>query len=66
MSPKSFLTVRLKGYTYFLPLFSFDKIRDVSFEVIVIDDASPDGTQDIVKQLQKLYGDNRIVCSHHT
>lgn len=40
---------------------SFFCIRDVSFEIIVIDDASPDGTQAVVRQLQKLYGEERIV-----
>lgn len=28
-----------------------------------MDDGSPDGTQDIVKQLQKVYGEDRIVSS---
>jgi hypothetical protein len=35
--------------------------RDYNFEIIVIDDASPDGTQDMVKELQKIYGEDRIV-----
>jgi hypothetical protein len=26
-----------------------------------VDDGSPDGTQDIVKQLQKVYGEDRVV-----
>ncbi|KAF9798739.1 hypothetical protein SFRURICE_021536 [Spodoptera frugiperda] len=31
------------------------------YEVIIIDDGSPDGTQDIAKQLQKIYGSNKII-----
>jgi dolichol-phosphate mannosyltransferase len=31
------------------------------FEIIVIDDGSPDGTLDVAKQLQKIYGESRIV-----
>ena len=30
-------------------------------EVIIVDDASPDGTQDQVKDLQKIYGDDKVV-----
>ena len=31
------------------------------YEVIIIDDNSPDGTLEVAKQLQKIYGDDRIV-----
>lgn len=39
----------------------FKSLEGICFEMIVIDDASPDGTQDIVRQLQKLYGEDRIL-----
>ena len=35
--------------------------RAFDFEVIIIDDNSPDGTIEAAKQLQKIYGDKRIV-----
>ncbi len=35
--------------------------RKINFEIIIIDDNSPDGTQDAAKQLQKIYGDDRIL-----
>lgn len=34
-------------------------VRD-EFEIIVVDDNSPDGTQDVVKALQKEYGDSSL------
>lgn len=40
-------------------------IRDVNFEIIIVEDGSPDGTQDIVKQLQQVYGENRVVSISH-
>merc|ERR1712154_31334 len=33
----------------------------LDFEVIVIDDRSPDGTLEVAKELQKIYGEERIV-----
>jgi dolichol-phosphate mannosyltransferase len=33
----------------------------VNFEIIIVDVGSPDGTQDIVKQLQEVYGEDRVV-----
>ncbi|XP_039686790.1 dolichol-phosphate mannosyltransferase subunit 1 isoform X2 [Medicago truncatula] len=39
----------------------FKHLPDVDFEVIVVDDGSPDGTQDVVKQLQQVYGEDRIL-----
>ena len=33
----------------------------LDWELIIVDDASPDGTQDIAKQLQKLYTSDRVV-----
>eukprot|EP01121_Diplochlamys_sp_Union-15-3_P005787 TRINITY_DN16122_c0_g1_i1.p1 TRINITY_DN16122_c0_g1~~TRINITY_DN16122_c0_g1_i1.p1 ORF type:complete len:136 (-),score=25.02 TRINITY_DN16122_c0_g1_i1:306-713(-) len=32
-----------------------------NYEVIVIDDNSPDGTQEVAKQLQTVYGEDKIV-----
>lgn len=34
---------------------------DLRYEVIIIDDASPDGTQDVARQLQRIYGEDRVV-----
>ena len=34
---------------------------DIDFEIIVIDDGSPDGTLDVAKQLEKIYGSDKIV-----
>nr|CAG4645733.1 EOG090X0B9X [Lynceus sp. MCZ IZ 141354] len=34
---------------------------EIDFEIIVIDDGSPDGTLEVAKQLEKIYGSDRIV-----
>ena len=34
--------------------------RNEKFEVIIVDDGSPDGTQDAAKQLQAIYGEDKI------
>jgi dolichol-phosphate mannosyltransferase len=34
---------------------------DLAWEVIVVDDNSPDGTQDVAKQLATVYGEDKIV-----
>ena len=33
----------------------------IDFEIIVIDDGSPDGTLEVAKKLQEIYGEERIV-----
>ena len=33
----------------------------VEYEIVVIDDASPDGTAEVVRALQQEYGEERIV-----
>ncbi|KAI1305145.1 dolichol-P-mannose synthesis [Mortierella claussenii] len=35
--------------------------NDIDYEIIVIDDNSPDGTLEIAQQLQKIYGEDRIL-----
>ncbi|KAH0947634.1 hypothetical protein HN011_008033 [Eciton burchellii] len=34
---------------------------ELAYEIIVIDDGSPDGTLDMAKQLQHVYGENKII-----
>lgn len=36
--------------------------RELDYEIVVIDDNSPDGTQDVVRQLQQAYGEDRCAC----
>ena len=34
-----------------------------AFEIIIIDDGSPDGTLEVAKDLQRIYGDEKIVLA---
>jgi dolichol-phosphate mannosyltransferase len=34
---------------------------NADWEIIIVDDASPDGTQDVAKQLAGVYGEDKIV-----
>ncbi|RUP44046.1 hypothetical protein BC936DRAFT_150017 [Jimgerdemannia flammicorona] len=37
------------------------KQHDINWEIVIIDDNSPDGTQEIAGQLAKVYGEDRIL-----
>lgn len=37
------------------------KEQAIDWEIIIVDDNSPDGTQDVAKELINIYGDDRIV-----
>ena len=34
---------------------------NLAYELVIVDDASPDGTQEVATQLQSLYGEEHIV-----
>jgi len=38
--------------------------KEERYEIVIVDDNSPDGTQDVVKQLIEHYGEKRIVSLH--
>jgi glycosyltransferase involved in cell wall biosynthesis len=35
----------------------------LDYEIIIVDDASPDGTQDIARELAGVYGEDKIVSA---
>lgn len=35
---------------------------DFNWEIVVVDDASPDGTQEVARELAAVYGEDKIVC----
>lgn len=37
------------------------KEQHIDWEIIIVDDNSPDGTQDVAKELISIYGEDRIV-----
>lgn len=37
--------------------------REIDYELVIIDDNSQDNTQGVVRQLQQLYGEDRIVIA---
>jgi len=41
---------------------SFDAMEDCEYEIVIVDDSSPDHTFDDALQLQKLYGSSKIIA----
>jgi len=42
-------------------LVKYFRLSNLDFEIIIVDDNSPDGTQGVVKKLQTAYGEDRIL-----
>lgn len=68
MSPKHKYSILLPTYNerQNIPIIiwlivKYMEASDLDFEIIVIDDGSPDGTLEAAKQLQKIYGSSKIV-----
>lgn len=52
---------QLHSYSTRLTISATFANSNLAFEIIVIDDGSPDGTLDVAKQLQTIYGDDVLV-----
>lgn len=48
-------------FNFNLNFLTFSFYSNYNYEIIIIDDNSPDGTINVAKDLQKIYGSNRIV-----
>lgn len=49
------------GIVIYLIMKAFAQINEKRFEIVVVDDNSPDGTQDVVRALVKHFGEDRIL-----
>lgn len=45
---------------------NFFYFSGLNYEIIIIDDGSPDGTKDVAEQLEKIYGSEKIVSHINT
>ena len=44
-------------------LFKYLAENELNFEIIVVDDNSPDGTTQVAKELQKIYGTEKLIVT---
>ena len=58
---KGVFTLDFVSFHHFFLSLSLHLYRNLEYEIIVIDDASPDGTLEVAKALQGMYGQDRIV-----
>lgn len=58
MDKRFFKRIKIKFWSNYWIVNDFS---GYNYEIIIIDDGSPDGTLDAAKQLQKIYGESKIV-----